>query len=65
MTDFKKNREVTWLTEIGPVMVELDFAIKNLKTWMSPQKVKTNSFNYPAKSYIASEPMGRILIIGC
>ena len=64
-SDFQKTPEETWLTEIGPVLQELNFAIKNLKKWMTPQKVKTNPFNFMHKSYIGYEPIGKVLIIGC
>ena len=64
-TDFNNIQEVVWLTEIGPILQELEFAINHLKDWMTPEKVNTNSFNFPSNSYIINEPIGRILILGC
>ena len=39
--DFKKPYAESELTEIHPVLDELNFAIKNLKSWMRPKKVPT------------------------
>jgi len=62
--DLKKNKEESWVTEIGFTVAEINFALKNLKKWMQPEKVKTNLLNLPSKSYIIPEPLGVVLIIG-
>lgn len=62
--DLKKNKEESWVTELGFVMTELNNALKNLRTWMKPQKVATNLLNQPGKSYILYEPLGVVLVIG-
>jgi aldehyde dehydrogenase (NAD+) len=63
-TDLGKNREECWITEIGFTIAEINFALKHLRGWMKPQKVRTNLLNFPGQSYIASEPLGVVLIIG-
>ncbi len=63
-TDLHKSKEETWVTEIGFLLTEINVAIKHLHRWMKPEKVKTNLLNLPSKSYIASEPLGVVLIIG-
>ncbi len=63
-TDLHKSKEETWVTEIGFFLSEINAAIKNLQKWMKPKRVKTNLLNLPSKSYIASEPLGIVLIIG-
>ncbi|MEJ7912121.1 MAG: aldehyde dehydrogenase family protein [Chitinophagaceae bacterium] len=63
-TDLKKNKEEAWITEIGFTIAEINFALKHLPQWMAPQRVATNIINLPGKSYILSEPMGVVLIIG-
>ncbi len=63
-TDLHKSKEETWVTEIGFLLTEINVAIKHLQRWMKPEKVKTNLLNLPSKSYIASEPLGVVLIIG-
>lgn len=62
--DLKKNPEECWVTEIGFVLSELNFALRNLKRWMRPKRVRTNLLNLPSRSRIHAEPMGVVLIIG-
>lgn len=45
------------------VIQDLDFALKNLKSWMKRKKVKTPLTQFPASGYIYSEPLGNVLII--
>ena len=63
-TDLKKNREEVWITELGYTIAEINFALKNLHRWMGRERVATNLFNFPSKSYILPEPLGVVLIIG-
>lgn len=63
-SDLKKNKEESWITELGFVINEINYALKNLRRWMKPQKVKTNLLNLPSTSYILNEPLGIVLIIG-
>jgi aldehyde dehydrogenase (NAD+) len=62
--DLKKNREESWVTEIGIVVSEINYAMKKLKRWMKPQRVGTNLVNLPSSSYVYYEPLGTVLIIG-
>ena len=62
--DLKKNKEETWVTEIGIILSELSYMLKNLSQWMQPEMVNTNLVNLPSKSYINKEPLGVVLIIG-
>jgi aldehyde dehydrogenase (NAD+) len=63
-TDLKKSREEAWVTETGFVVSEINAALKHLRHWMNPQKVKTNLVNFPSSSYVMPEPLGVVLIIG-
>ncbi|HUR67446.1 MAG TPA: aldehyde dehydrogenase [Chitinophagaceae bacterium] len=63
-TDLKKSKEETWVTETGMVIAELNTALKNLGSWMRPEKVATNLLNLPSGSRIMNEPLGVVLIIG-
>lgn len=63
-TDLKKSPEETWVTETGMVISELSAAIKDLKSWMEPEKVATNLLNLPSGSKVLKEPLGVVLIIG-
>ena len=46
------------------VLKDIDFALKHLKSWVKPKKVKTPLTQFPASGYIYSEPLGNVLIIG-
>ncbi|MBZ5857886.1 aldehyde dehydrogenase [Flavihumibacter profundi] len=62
--DLHKNREEAWVTEVGLVLAEINYALKHLKSWMRPKRVGTNLVNLPSTSYIYNEPLGVVLIIG-
>jgi aldehyde dehydrogenase (NAD+) len=63
-TDLHKSKEETWVTEIGFLLTEINAALRHLAKWMKPERVRTNLLNLPSKSYITSEPLGVVLIIG-
>ena len=62
--DLRKNKVESYTTEVGFVYNSIEEAIKNLKNWVKPTKVKTPIFLMPAKSFIINEPYGTVLIIG-
>lgn len=62
-TDLKKSQTETYLTEIGVVIAEIDFALKNLKEWMRPERRSTPIALQVSKSEIRYEPKGIVLII--
>lgn len=45
------------------VTQDIDYALKHLKAWIKPKKVKTPFIVFPASAYIKPEPLGQILII--
>lgn len=61
--DFRKPAPETDLTEIYPVQAEINHAIKHLKDWMEPLKVKTPLSLFGTRSYVQYEPKGVCLII--
>jgi aldehyde dehydrogenase (NAD+) len=61
--DLRKSPEECWVTEIGILLAEINYALKNTAKWMQPKKVKTNLLNFPSSSFIMNEPMGVVLII--
>ena len=62
--DFQKSEFDTYTTEIGLLYHEIKLAKNNLKHWMKPERVATDLFNLPGKSYIVPEPLGTCLVIG-
>ncbi|KEI86513.1 aldehyde dehydrogenase [Clostridium botulinum] len=61
--DLNKSEFETFITEIGIVYDEINGAIKNIKKWSKPKKVKTPITNFLASSYIYNEPYGVALIM--
>lgn len=62
--DLKKNKEESWVTEVGFVLAEMRHTLNHLRRWMKPQRVATNLLNFPGRSFIYKEPFGVVLIIG-
>lgn len=62
-SDLKKNKEESWVTEIGFLIAEINHTIKHLKRWMQPKKIATNLINFPSKSFLYKEPLGVVFII--
>lgn len=62
--DLKKSPEEVWVTETGFLLTEINLALRKLKQWMQPRKVKTNLLNFPSRSYIYTEPLGVVLVVG-
>jgi acyl-CoA reductase-like NAD-dependent aldehyde dehydrogenase len=62
--DLRKSEFEAYAGEVGFVIAELDFSIKNLKKWMKSKKTKTPLLHQPGSSFIVNEPLGSVLIIG-
>ena len=60
--DLNKPKFESFVGEIGFVVKEIDFALKYLKEWAKPKKVPTDLVNFPAESYVYSQPFGVTLI---
>ncbi|MBT9317353.1 aldehyde dehydrogenase [Leptothoe spongobia] len=43
---------------------EINLAMKKLKTWMKPKRVKSTLENFPSSAWIQPDPLGMVLIIG-
>lgn len=61
--DFKKPFAESELTEIHPVLDELNFAIKHLKSWMKKKRVSTPLPLFGSRSELRYEPRGVVLIL--
>lgn len=61
--DFKKPAFETFGTEIGLIIGDINYALKNLEDWVEPQKVPSSLVNFPSENYILKEPYGSVLII--
>jgi aldehyde dehydrogenase (NAD+) len=61
--DFRKPAFETFGTEIGLIIGEINYALKNLEKWIKPTKVPSSLVNFPSQNYILKEPYGSVLII--
>ncbi len=61
--DLGKSRFESWETEIGPVLQEISYAQRHLKSWMKPKRVATSMLHYPSSGRIFPEPYGTVLIL--
>lgn len=62
--DLRKSEFEAYLTEIGILVENIKFTLKNIDSWAKVKKVKTPLTQFGAKSYIYKEPYGTVLIIG-
>lgn len=61
--DLGKSSTEAYITELGIIYQEINHAIKHLKKWAKPKKVKSSVMSLPASSYIYAEPYGVTLIL--
>lgn len=61
--DLRKSRFEASVTELFFIYGEIDFAISNLRSWMSPKRIGKTMSNPFAKNRIYYEPKGVCLII--
>lgn len=61
--DFRKSPFETFATEIGLIINEINYALKNIDRWVKPKSVPTSLVNFPSRNYILKEPYGNVLII--
>ena len=60
--DFHKPRFEAWLSEVFPIIEEIDYTIGHLKHWMRDKKASRVFFLPTSKSVLHYEPKGRVLI---
>lgn len=61
--DLGKSNFESYITEYSFVIEEIDYAIKNLKSWMKKVRVGKSLTTFQAKSFYLYEPLGVTLII--
>lgn len=61
--DLSKSEAEAYMTEIGIVYGEIREALKKVKKWSKPKRVRGSLGTFPAKSYVYSEPYGIVLIM--
>lgn len=61
--DLGKSKEEAYMSEIGLVLSEISYLLKNLKKFSKPRTVKTPLAQYISKSFELPTPYGRVLIM--
>lgn len=61
--DLNKSSFEAYATEIGIVKEEIRYALKHIKKWAAPKRVRTPITQFPSKSFIYQEPYGVVLIM--
>src|SRR5687768_6069463 len=54
--DLGKSSFESYATEVGFILEEINFILKNIDNWAKPKKVKTPFTLFPCKSYVHPEP---------
>lgn len=62
-TDLNKVGFEAYATEIGLVLEEISYLLKNLKKFLKPKRVRTPIAQFPSVSRVYKEPYGQVLII--
>jgi aldehyde dehydrogenase (NAD+) len=63
-SDLGKCRFESYISEIDFSIHEIEVAIKSLRKWSRPKKVRSSLVFFPVSSYIHKQPLGKVLIIG-
>ena len=62
--DLGKPAAEVVITEIGPVIGEIDHALRRLRRWMRPRRVRLPYQYLPARARVLRQPLGVVAIIG-
>ena len=62
--DLKKPPFESYASEIGIMNVEIEYAIRHVKSWSYPRRVATPIIHFLSSSRIYQEPYGVVLIMG-
>lgn len=62
-SDLSKPELEAFIHEISMMKTACKLALKELKRWMRPEKVKTSLTSFPSSAEIVPEPLGVVLVI--
>ncbi len=62
--DLRKSVYEAFATEFGQVIMDIEFALSHIRSWVKPQKVVTPLILLPSSSSIIRDPLGTVLVIG-
>lgn len=61
--DLNKSDFEGYMTEVGMVREECRYAIRHIRSWARPTRVRTPLAQFPASSYILKDPYGVVLVM--
>ena len=61
--DLLKSKAEAYMSELAIVYAEINEALKNVRKWSRPEKVKGTIATFPSENYVYSEPYGVVLIM--
>jgi aldehyde dehydrogenase (NAD+) len=62
-SDLGKSPTESWVTETGFVVAEIDHALRNLRSWLAPRRVRVPLSLVPGRAKVVREPLGVVLVI--
>lgn len=61
--DLNKSENEAYMTEVGIVLTEINYMLKNIRSFARPKRVATPITQFHAKSYMIPSPYGSALIM--
>jgi aldehyde dehydrogenase (NAD+) len=61
--DLNKSEFEGYMTEVGMVRDECRYAIRHVRSWSRPTRVRTPLAQFAASSYVIKEPYGAVLVM--
>lgn len=62
-SDLNKSEQEAYITEILPVMTEIDQVLKHLSRWTKPERMRGSLFSPFSSYYTIKEPKGQVLVV--
>lgn len=62
--DLGLHSHISYITSVSTLIGEIDHVLKNLDSWSQPQNKETPMLLFPSTTFVLSEPLGTVLIIG-
>ncbi|OZF37042.1 aldehyde dehydrogenase family protein [Rhodococcus sp. 14-2483-1-2] len=62
--DLGRSPVETWLGDLTSTKGEAEYAIKHLRRWMKPERVRLPLNQLPGSAWVQDEPLGVVLVIG-
>ena len=61
--DLGKPRLEGWLTDLAAITLEIDFALRHLRSWMRPERAGVPFTQLPSRARIIRQPLGLVAVV--